>query len=233
MPDSWYVGKNGNRRGPFTSAQVRQMVATGELKPTDMLWKEGMANWIQASSVTELFAAIQPDDGMPPPPVPGFVSNPYITSAVNPPSIRSTGGPVQYAEFLPRVLAFFLDSLFLGLMSCIPVVGTLVFLVAMGDIGSLEILSGCCGQIMSLLIGVVYYVVQETSPKQGTWGKQIMGIKVTDLQGNRLTIGRAVGRYFAKFITGCTCGIGVVMPLFTEKKQTLHDMIAGCLAINK
>ena len=66
MPDSWYVVKNGNRRGPFTSAQVRQMVATGELKPTDMLWKDGMANWIQASSVTELFAAIQPDDGMPP-----------------------------------------------------------------------------------------------------------------------------------------------------------------------
>ena len=86
---------------------------------------------------------------------------------------------------------------------------------------------------VNLLISVIYYVTLETSAKQGTWGKQIVGIKVTDLQGNRITIGRAVGRYFAKFITGCTCGIGVVMPLFTEKKQTLHDMIAGCLAINK
>ena len=60
-----------------------------------------------------------------------------------------------------------------------------------------------------------------------------MGIKVTDMSGNRITIGRAVGRYFARFITVFTCGIGLLMPLFTEKKQTLHDMIAGCLALKK
>jgi uncharacterized RDD family membrane protein YckC len=83
------------------------------------------------------------------------------------------------------------------------------------------------------LIGLAYYVVLETSPKQGTWGKQIVGIKVTDMSGNRITIGRAIGRYFAKFITAFTCGIGLLMPLFTEKKQTLHDMIAGCLALKK
>ena len=94
-------------------------------------------------------------------------------------------------------------------------------------------LSNCCSSVVNLLISVIYYVTLETSAKQGTWGKQIVGIKVTDLQGNRITIGRAVGRYFAKFITGCTCGIGMLMPLFTDKKQTLHDMIAGCLSLKK
>ena len=80
---------------------------------------------------------------------------------------------------------------------------------------------------------MAYYVTAETSKKQGTWGKQILGIKVTDLQGNRITVGRAIARYFAKVITGLTLGIGLLMPLFTDKKQTLHDMIAGCLALKE
>jgi uncharacterized RDD family membrane protein YckC len=46
-------------------------------------------------------------------------------------------------------------------------------------------------------------------------------------------VGRAIGRYFAKLLNIFTCGIGLLMPLFTEKKQTLHDMIAGCLALKK
>ncbi len=94
-------------------------------------------------------------------------------------------------------------------------------------------LSSCCGQIVYQVIALIYYVTLETSAKQGTWGKQIVGIKVTDLHGNRITVGRALGRYFAKIITGLTCGIGLLMPLFTEKKQTLHDMVAGCLSLKK
>ncbi|NBW87947.1 MAG: RDD family protein, partial [Planctomycetia bacterium] len=71
----------------------------------------------------------------------------------------------------------------------------------------------------------------ETSAKQGTWGKQIVGIKVTDIQGRRITTGRAIGRFFAKIITGMTCGIGYLLPLFTDRKQTLHDLISECLAL--
>ena len=80
---------------------------------------------------------------------------------------------------------------------------------------------------------IVYFVGYETSAKQGTWGKQIVGIKVTDLDGRPITTGRAVGRFFAKILSNLTCGIGYLLPLFTEKKQTLHDLICGCLALKK
>jgi len=237
MADNWYVGKNGNRTGPFTPDQIRQMVVSDQIGPTDLLWKEGMANWVAASSVPGLFAgsrgAVLPPIGA------GDLANPYAAPAgslAEGPVVGAVG--IQYADYLPRVGASLLDALFTGLMTCIPVFGIgFIFAVGAGNDpqarANASLAASCCGQIVGQLIGLAYYVVLETSLKQGTWGKQIVGIKVTDMSGNRITIGRAIGRYFAKFITAFTCGIGLLMPLFTEKKQTLHDMIAGCLALKK
>jgi uncharacterized RDD family membrane protein YckC len=60
-----------------------------------------------------------------------------------------------------------------------------------------------------------------------------IGIKVTDLNGNRISFGRATGRYFAKILSGMILMIGYIMAGFTEKKQALHDMIASCLVVMK
>jgi uncharacterized RDD family membrane protein YckC len=58
-----------------------------------------------------------------------------------------------------------------------------------------------------------------------------LGMKVTDLAGNRIFLLRATGRYFAKTISGLILFIGFIMVAFTEKKQGLHDMIAGTLVV--
>lgn len=235
MADTWYVGIKGQRSGPFTSSQVRQMAARGELGPGDMLWREGMSDWVAASTVRGLFS--EPVSASPQP------DNPYaapeardvlVTAAAS----QGEGGVIAYAEFFPRVGAALLDGLFLGLMNCIPAagLGIAAFALAGRDQDAqqgLMAIANLCSNLLGFVIGVTYYVVLETSSKQGTWGKQIVGIKVTDLQGKRITVGRAIGRYFAKILSGCTLGIGFLMPLFTEKKQTLHDMIAGCLALKK
>jgi uncharacterized RDD family membrane protein YckC len=74
----------------------------------------------------------------------------------------------------------------------------------------------------------------ESSPYQGTLGKMALGLIVTDLQGRPLSFARASGRFFGKIITGMIpFGIGYIMAGFTEKKQALHDMIAGCLVLRK
>jgi uncharacterized RDD family membrane protein YckC len=165
-----------------------------------------------------------------------------ISDPASPLTLRPDGSQpgtaFEYADFLPRVGALLLDYLFTALMGCVPAFGIGFVLVALAgnspdDQQAAGLVANCCSQVLGLLIGLVYYVTLETSTKQGTWGKQIVGIKVTDLQGNRISVGRSIGRYFAKIITGLTCGIGLLMPLFTEKKQTLHDMIAGCLSLKK
>jgi len=73
----------------------------------------------------------------------------------------------------------------------------------------------------------------ESSVWQATLGKKTLGLRVTDLQGNRISFGRASGRFFGRIISGLTLFIGYIMAGFTEKKQALHDIIASCLVIRQ
>ena len=73
----------------------------------------------------------------------------------------------------------------------------------------------------------------ESSSNQATVGKMALGIQVTDLEGNRISFGKALGRNLAKIISALIFYIGFIMAAFTAKKQALHDMIAGTLVVKK
>ena len=85
--------------------------------------------------------------------------------------------------------------------------------------------------LLELVIGWLYFVLLETSQKQATLGKMLVEIKVTDINGNRLGFGQATGRYFSKMISMIILGVGFLFPLWTPRKQALHDIIAGTLVL--
>ncbi len=82
-------------------------------------------------------------------------------------------------------------------------------------------------------IGWLYFALMESSKNQGTLGKMALGLKVTDMDGNKISFGRATGRYFSKILSGMILMIGYIIAGFTDKKQALHDMIASCLVLRK
>ena len=126
---------------------------------------------------------------------------------------------VQYAGFGKRFLAALLDGIILLIINKI-----LGF--ALGGNTNLVALVG-------ILVGWVYYAVQESSPKQATIGKQALGIVVTDLNNQQISFVTATIRHFSKILSAIILLIGYIMVLFTEKKQGLHDMLAGTLVVNK
>jgi uncharacterized RDD family membrane protein YckC len=71
----------------------------------------------------------------------------------------------------------------------------------------------------------------ESSARGATLGKMALGLRVVDLNGDRIGFGRATGRYFGKIVSGLILGIGYFMAAFTQQKQALHDIMAGCLII--
>ncbi|MGB0839466.1 MAG: RDD family protein [Chitinophagales bacterium] len=86
--------------------------------------------------------------------------------------------------------------------------------------------------VIATLIGGLYYPVMEASAKQATIGKIVFKLKVVDLTGRQLSLGRAVGRYFAKIASGAFLFIiGFISAGFTKKKQALHDIIARTLVV--
>ena len=84
----------------------------------------------------------------------------------------------------------------------------------------------------SLMISVLYYAGMNASKWQGTLGKMIVGVKVTDLNGQRISFGRSLGRFLATILSGVLY-IGYIIAGFTEKKQSLHDLIAGTVVVYK
>jgi len=79
---AWYIGRSGQQLGPYGTADIQRMAASGQIAPTDMLWKEGMAQWLPIASIPELGAYGRPGaPGMQPygpgyPPGPGYPAGP-------------------------------------------------------------------------------------------------------------------------------------------------------------
>lgn len=132
-----------------------------------------------------------------------------------------------------RFLAYIIDGL---IMSIVFFPLSLVVGVVMGasgfDENSPELGFANLGiNGISILSGWLYQAFLESSSWQGTIGKKVLGLRVTDMNGNRISFGRATGRYFGMMLSGMICFIGFVMVAFTEKKQGLHDLLAGTLVL--
>lgn len=67
-PAVWYYTANGAQRGPVTAAQVRSLIETGQVRATDLLWREGMPAWIEAGTIPAFFPAASRPHPAPPPP---------------------------------------------------------------------------------------------------------------------------------------------------------------------
>lgn len=63
VSSKWYCKQNGQKTGPLSSAQIKQLAENGQLRPDDMLLLEGAGKWIPAASVKGLFKPQTPRRG--------------------------------------------------------------------------------------------------------------------------------------------------------------------------
>jgi len=168
----------------------------------------------------------------PPPPI--AVSAPVAT-------------PLPYAGFWERVAAYLIDGLILG----IPIGIVVLFIIMSGVLGVTlhrgqmspreaaaflgpVFLLFFLGIVALLIVQWLYFALMESSERQATVGKSVMSLRVTNYEGQRISFGHATGRFFAKIVTGMIpFAIGYIMAAFTERKQALHDLIAGTLVLKK
>lgn len=138
---------------------------------------------------------------------------------------------MNYASPWKRLLAFLIDviamlgiymvlgmilslSLFFPVIRALPMIGFWLY-------GSL------------FFVSWIYFAVFESSSWQATIGKHVLGLKVTDLTGQRISFWRATARYFLKFLSRLILYIGVLMAFFTKRKQALHDKFSSTLILDQ
>lgn len=132
-----------------------------------------------------------------------------------------------------RVLAYLIDALLISAVFFPLGIGLGLAIAASGGNENSPMLPLAQMLIngLSIIAGWLYHSLLESSSWQGTVGKKVLGLRVTDLNGNRIGFGKATGRYFGTILSGMICFIGFIMVAFTEKKQGLHDMLAGTLVL--
>jgi uncharacterized RDD family membrane protein YckC len=307
MSEQWFYAQSGQQKGPVSGEALRELIASGQLRPADLVWREGMANWTALGSVPELtppppaaVPSVAQQTQAPPqggygqpfgyqPPQQGAYGQPSGQPSgygqagygqpygYQPPAGYAPQGQLPYGQAYPqpygqpypvyshpygqagqvpfagyagfgkRFLARLIDGLVVAVIWY--VVMTIIAL-AMGidpqmtdrlvrQARETQSIPPELGRLYAIMFGsmaaifVTYFALLECSPARGTLGKMALGIVVTDEQGQRISLGRAVGRSFGQLVSGCLCAVGYIMVAFTERQQGLHDMLAGTLVINK
>ncbi|MFD0049115.1 RDD family protein [Actinomycetes bacterium NPDC127524] len=146
----------------------------------------------------------------------------------------------EYAGFWIRAAAYLIDGIIVGIpIYAIYFVNTMVIMGAangfsgatLSDSDSAAIIIGMIILFLITFIAVtLYFSFMHSSKWQATLGKKLIGLKVTDLEGKRISFWRAFGRFFAMYLSSIFY-IGYIMAAFTEKKQSLHDLIAGTVVV--
>src|SRR5688572_5976879 len=236
--DGWYYAQNNQQLGPVSLEALRGMVASGQVGAADLVWTQGMAQWQPARSVPEVGSALLGGGGggdlgggsmygSPAGYAPGG-SVGQLGYGVAPSYYQQQYRQVEYAGFWLRFCAFFIDWIILvfpfvivGII--IGITNPQLFSQPTGPGVRPAPSPGMTGfeaglRVFEILVGWLYFALQESSARQATLGKLAVGIKVTDADGGRISFAHATGRYFAKILSACTLYIGFIMAGFTEKK---------------
>jgi uncharacterized RDD family membrane protein YckC len=146
---------------------------------------------------------------------------------------RLNTGAMTYARFWTRFAAVFVDGIILWVVN---------FVLQMGAVALVRVSSSAnqgpmAAAVVSMLLMVVSlaialsYEVVMIGKYGATLGKMACKIKVVTADGGRVSYLRALGRYFAKMLSGLILGIGYLMAAFDEEKRALHDRICDTRVI--
>jgi uncharacterized RDD family membrane protein YckC len=142
--------------------------------------------------------------------------------------------PVKLAGFWARTAAFLVDaSVLLSILGA----GLLVLILTrlkdpfLDSTDPALLLSPALALIagLGILAAFLYFSLGESSPDQGTVGKILLRLKVVNLEGARISLPRAAGRFLVKIISFAALCLGVVMIGLTPRKQALHDLAVDTL----
>jgi uncharacterized RDD family membrane protein YckC len=233
-----HIAKNGQRMGPYSETQVRDMLAAGSIARTDLAWYEGMADWKPAGEV--LPASTAP--AIPAPPVPPLTP---LTPVTPSPVAPTPGAPISpvvrpidpnLAGRGSRLMAFLIDGFIFTL--CFVPGGIMLWMGAGDHNDTLQIIGGILiGLLFLALLAVQIYLL---STRGQTIGKKMMSVKIVKYadDSNPGFLHACLLRLIVPgFINGIPF-IGYLFPIvdacfiFGDERRCIHDLIASTKVVN-
>ena len=188
-----------------------------------------------------------PADGVPtPPPPPAAAVPPPPPPTATPPTppMFETASPAtrNYAGWWSRVLATIIDGVLAGLASVPAFIALFAgptqieFRDGFDGPGLYEVPTGGTWAMFAilLLVGFVGYLIWYVRMlgKGASLGRKAAGYQVLDARTMEpIGTARAVGHFFARYISAIPFYLGFLWPLWDAEKRTFHDMIVNTRAI--
>ena len=226
----WHYAYADISFGPIKESELKQKFMTKEIAIDTKVWCEGMVDWEPADQIPTFkyfFKEVKYGKGK---------SNEMAEQ-----------DDMPYATFLQRVGAVLIDGLVVSLINTgvtivIAILSVPFYFMAFNQrsgvneaIFALVSIAGIgLWLVVSLIVGVFYFVIPVASPKMATLGKSSMGIYVCKTNGQQLGFGLALIRHFAVGFSNLILpGFIYLVPLFTAKKQAVHDLIVDSVVLQR
>lgn len=158
------------------------------------------------------------------------MNNPYAPPSA-PVTDQSHGNidDLETAGFWIRVGATIIDSIVVMLIT-LPL---LFWIYGASGIASDRLIAGPADFFISYVFPFVWTIGFWVG-KEATPGKMLLGLRVVNAAtGDKLSLGRAIGRYFAYFVSALVFCLGFIWVAFDERNQGWHDKLAGTLVVRK
>jgi len=242
---NWHYEENGQARGPVGDAEFEGLIRSGHIRPETRVWNATLSNWELLKNVPRASAPTSSAPENPNSPAGSacvscgglFLSDQLavfgqnlVCASCKPAYVQRLhegvpdGQTPEYAGFLIRFAAFFLDNLLISL----PVFLILIWAVVTGFIEA----NPTRGLIFQLLLQGTFWIIALlyhgilVGKYGATLGKKACGLKVVNPDGSPVSMGRSFGRAGAQFVSGLICNLGYLVAAFDKEKRALHDMMA-------
>ncbi|HYG07748.1 MAG TPA: RDD family protein [Stenotrophomonas sp.] len=222
MTQWYYADAAGMQQGPVDAEALLALYAAGAIQPQSLVWREGLSGW-------QALATVAAELGL----------GAEVVEAVLPASAAPAAADVVYAGFWRRAAANLIDGCAIGLLA-MPITVPMAIAMAVGmsqgeqeaaPLASLLMQAGI--QVLVVLVTLIYYTCFHASRLMASPGKLAVGIKVVRGDGQRLTLGRSLGRGAAYYLSVITFYVGFPMAAFTQRKQGLHDLVCDTLVVDR
>lgn len=243
----WYYADAGQQKGPISEADLEALYSAGSIQAQTLVWREGMSNWAAYAEAKGPGAGsagqgVIPDGVLcvecgkmfPPDEVIRY-GEASVCATCKPVFIQrikegvAQPGTFNYAGFWIRFGAKFVDGIILRV--CGFFIG-LVVGIAVGSTKSPQasLIAALIGMGIGILVNAIYCTVF-VGAFGATPGKMAAKIRIVNVDGSKVSYGKACARYFAEILSSLTLGIGYIMAAFDDEKRALHDRICGTRVI--
>jgi len=135
--------------------------------------------------------------------------------------------PQYFASFDQRLLASVIDYFILLLVYIFFLLLSFVFIDGKEE----RIAAGVLMLPLLPVLKFLYGSFAECTAGQGTIGKRLLNIKVTDMEGKKISFGTALTRNIAKVLSVLPLFFGYLYSFLNKKQQCWHDIAANTLVI--